>query len=171
MTLVFQYGSNLSSQRLNGEDRLRGDARVCAVAQTINDYELIFDIWSRINGWAAADILEGRGRKIWGVIYEIPDFLIRRETAGARKSLDAIEGEGSNYQRTEISLNDCNGKLIAGPVITYIGQDRRERITTTADYVKHIITGMREHSLPEEYQRYVFSRIRENNLSLSPMLQ
>jgi hypothetical protein len=35
---------------------------------------------------------------VWGVLYEVPDFLIERKTAAAqnRSSLAAIEGEGTN---------------------------------------------------------------------------
>src|SRR6266545_4263178 len=97
----------MSSARLNSETRLKGDAREVGVAFTQDDYELVFDIWSTSEGGrAAADLIEGSGRKIWGVVYEIPDYLIRRETASARqrKSLDAIEGQGSNYQLVEIKL-------------------------------------------------------------------
>jgi hypothetical protein len=48
----------------------------------------------------------GHGRKIWGVIYDIPDYLIPRKTADAkrRKSLDEIEGEGKNYKRVKTKL-------------------------------------------------------------------
>lgn len=39
--------------------------------------------------------------KVWGVVYDIPDYLIGKATAKAhnRKSLDAIEGEGTNYKQ------------------------------------------------------------------------
>ena len=34
MTLVFQYGSNMSVARLNSNDRLDGDAKTIGVART-----------------------------------------------------------------------------------------------------------------------------------------
>jgi hypothetical protein len=88
MALVFQYGSNARSERLNANDRLCGDARPVGIAHTQDYYELDFTVWSKKNKCAAADIVPGSGRKIWGVLYEIPDYLIRRETSGKRKSLD-----------------------------------------------------------------------------------
>ena len=98
MALVFQYGSNLSSERINSDSRLKGDARPVGIAYTEDDFELDFSVWSKGNNCAAADIIPGAGRKIWGVIYEIPDYLIERTSAKERdrKSLDAIEGVDFN---------------------------------------------------------------------------
>jgi cation transport regulator ChaC len=154
MAFIFQYGSNLDSTRLNSPTRLQGDAQVVGKAVTQDDYELTFDIWSISEGGrAAADIISGRGIKIWGVIYEIPDFLIRRETAKAkqRKSLDAIEGEGSNYERTSIKLNWSDGRSVVETVITYIGKAHQPDIKTNQQYVDHILRGIKEHDLPPNY--------------------
>ncbi|TFH37621.1 MAG: gamma-glutamylcyclotransferase [Anaerolineales bacterium] len=166
MALVFQYGSNMSTARLNSRDRLRGDAHAIGIAQTEGEYEFVFDIWSISNNCAAADLLSGNGRRIWGVLYEIPGWLIGRETAAPRKSLDFIEGEGHNYTRQKISLIDANGEPVRGPVITYVGLCHRPRIETSIDYVKHILVGLREHRIPEEYVDYVKNKIVANNPSL-----
>ena len=58
MALVFQYGSNLSSQRLNGNERLRGGARIVGTARTTASYRLDFTVWSPHNQCAAADLVE-----------------------------------------------------------------------------------------------------------------
>src|SRR5438045_3551831 len=97
MALVFQYGSNTSSGRLNSDDRLRGDARDLGLVRTQASFELHFDVWSETNKCAAADIREDSVRQIFGVLYEIPDYLMSRTTSGARKSLDEIEGR--RYER------------------------------------------------------------------------
>src|ERR1043165_4196897 len=102
MAYVFQYGSNTLTSRLNSESRLRGDARSLGAVYAEKDFELDFTVSSITNRCAAADIVPGGGRKIWGVLYESPDYLIRRETSGDRKSLDAIEG--TKYERRRISL-------------------------------------------------------------------
>ena len=62
---------------------------------------------------AAADIVQKPGAKAWGVLYEVPEYLIYRELAFARsrKSLDEIEGEGGNYERKEIMVR----KMSSGP--------------------------------------------------------
>jgi gamma-glutamylcyclotransferase (GGCT)/AIG2-like uncharacterized protein YtfP len=168
MRLVFQYGSNADSQRLNASDRLRGDARQIGIAYTEDDYELDFTVWSDGNHCAAADIVPGSGRKIWGVLYEVPDYLITRETARNRnrKSLDEIEGEGTNYCRTTITLRDPNGSPINAQVITYVVIEKRMGLQTSLEYACHIITGLREHGAPNDYINYVKARIVANNPSL-----
>src|SRR5690348_4165929 len=97
MALVFQYGSNTSSKRLNSAERLRGDAVDLGLVRTRSTFEFGFDMWSDVNGCAAANIRGDAGRKIWGVLYDVPDHLIESTTSGARKSFDAIEGP--RYER------------------------------------------------------------------------
>jgi hypothetical protein len=168
MALVFQYGSNLSSGRINSDSRLKGDARAISVAYTEDDYELNFSVWSRGNNCAAADIIPGSGINIWGVVYEIPDYLIERSSARerGRKSLDAIEGEGSNYKRVTIRVKRPNGISFEEDIITYIGLKRKSGICTSLEYASHIIKGLYEHSIPNEYCDYVKAKIFENNPSL-----
>jgi len=94
MALVFQYGSNCSESEINSVNRLRGDARFVDIAETVEDFEIAFDVRSAGRGCAASDIVRKDGSKVWGVLYEVPDYLIDRETAKARgrKSFDQIEG-------------------------------------------------------------------------------
>jgi hypothetical protein len=100
MAVVFQYGSNMSVRELNSADRLAGDARLIGVARTVEQYDLGFTVWSRRRNCAAADIIPSdTGRSIYGVLYEAPNYLLSRDTANGRRSLDAIEGEGVNYRR------------------------------------------------------------------------
>src|SRR5262245_37072405 len=100
MALVFQYGSNTSSSRLNSPHRIKDDAESIVLAVTVETFELDFTTWSKKNNCAAADLREGLGRRIYGVLYKIPDYLLARETAAPRKSLDGIEGR--NYRRQVI---------------------------------------------------------------------
>ncbi len=78
--------------------------------------------------------------------------------------MDAIEGEGTNYIRENIEVRRADGeKLIA---LTYVVKNRKEGLRTSLAYVKHIIVGLKEHELPGDYCRYVFSRVIENNSQL-----
>jgi hypothetical protein len=169
MALVFQYGSNTHFDRLNANDRLRGDARPVGVACTKDSFELDFDVWSKGNKCAAADLMPGLGRKIWGVLYEIPDYLIHRETSGKRKSLDAIEGEGINYTRREIALTKLDGESIKA--MTYVVRNRISGHKTSLEYASHIVIGLREHNVPSEYIDYVKERIVANNPSLKDSVE
>lgn len=166
MALVFQYGSNTSSERINSNDRLRGDACPVGIAYTEDDFELEFIVWSHRNQCATANIAPSSGRKIWGILYEIPDYLVRRETSGSRRSLDAIEGEGQNYQRTTIALRYPNGLPVEREVITYVARNRRSELRTSLQYARHIIRGLREHNAPDDYIEYVKARVIANNPDL-----
>ena len=168
MAIVFQYGSNMSTSRLNSSNRLCGDAKPIGIAKTIECFELDFTVWSKCNNCAAADIVPVKGRNIWGVLYEIPEKLLSRKTCGDRKSLDAIEGEGTNYLRTEISLINEEGKRLSA--ITYVAKNRNTDLKTSGAYAQHIFDGIEEHQLPQEYRRYVLSRFVKNNSALSQEL-
>ncbi len=152
MALVFQYGSNMSVARLNGKDRLVGAAKPICIARTIEPFDFGFTVLSQLSKCAAADLIPGKpGRSIYGVLYEVPDFLLSRDTARQqnRKSLDAIEGEGTNYVRTMIDLIANDGSEVRA--ITYLVKERRANLQTSLDYVCHILNGLQEHGIPEEY--------------------
>ena len=171
MRLVFQYGSNTSSRRLNSKERLRGEARVVGLAHTVEFFDLDFTVWSRQNGCAAADIVPGAGRAIWGVLYQIPDPLIERHTSGDRNCLDAIESEGRNYVRVSIAVQLADGGRVDGEAITYVARERREGLATSFAYARHILEGLREHEAPSDYVDYVKQRIIRNNAALEPLIR
>ncbi len=165
--LVFQYGSNMSSARLNHSDRLNGDSQVISTSSTVEQFDLAFTVWSRSNKCAAADIVpSGTGRSIYGVLYDIPDYLIGRDTAKeeGRKSLDAIENEGTNYRRTSVNVITPTGDLKTA--MTYVVLNRTYGLVTSKDYAQHIVDGLYEHIFPEEYRRYVMTQIEINNPGL-----
>ncbi|HJX19290.1 MAG TPA: gamma-glutamylcyclotransferase family protein [Acidiferrobacterales bacterium] len=171
MALVFQYGSNMSVARLNGEDRLAGDAKPICVARTVEPFDLMFTVWSKSNNCAAADLVPGKtGRSIYGVVYEVPDFLLSRDTAKQRnrRSLDTIEGEGTNYVRAMIDLIRGDGSTVYA--MTYVVKDRRSDLKTAYAYVRHILLGLKEHNIPNEYCQYVRSKVIENNSDLENAL-
>jgi hypothetical protein len=163
MALVFQYGSNCSEIQINSKDRLCGDAKFVGIAETIDDYQLAFDVWSKNRGCAASDIVEIPGNKVWGVLYEVPDFLIERNAAKkhGRKSLDAIEGEGANYKRETIALRRDNGQLLTA--LTYRVRDPKPDLRTNLEYVGYIVKGLREHRVREEYITSVKKLAATNN--------
>lgn len=162
----------MSSTRINGDDRLKGDAKFISVCQTVEPHVFAFTVWSKKNRCAAADILHAaQGRAIYGVLYEIPDYLMTKATARVknRTSLDEIEGQGTNYVQQIIRVVDPNGRESAA--ITYVVKNRCDGLKTSIDYVTHILRGLQEHHFPEEYCRYIVSRVLENNSLLSEELQ
>lgn len=164
MALVFQYGSNTSSVRLNGPKRLRGYAKSLGLAYTVGQYHLGFTVWSNTNNCAAADLVRAPGRKAWGVIYEIPDNLLSRDSAGDRKSLDAIEGP--RYRRRKIRVCRANMPYAPLTVWTYTVTTKQKGLRTSREYANHILTGLREHKAPADYIEQVKSRVLKNNPDL-----
>jgi gamma-glutamylcyclotransferase len=151
MALVFQYGSNCLQSQINAEDRLCADAKFIDIAETVDDFQLAFDVWSKHRKCAASDIIVSPGSKVWGVLYEVPDFLIERKTAAAqnRKSLDAIEGEGANYKRETIAVRRDNQQAV--DALTYRVIDPKPGLKTSVEYIGYIVRGLREHGVPEPY--------------------
>jgi gamma-glutamylcyclotransferase (GGCT)/AIG2-like uncharacterized protein YtfP len=164
MTLVFQYGSNTSTARLNSATRLQGAARSLGLAQTLEPYELAFTHWSQRDGYAAADLQPDTGRRIYGVLYEIPEERVFRDRGGDRMTLDRIEGEGRNYRRTRIQVTLAGEQRRCW---TYLVIEPRADIRTVTRYVKHIVDGLREHDAPAEYLCYVKERVLQNNPDLA----
>lgn len=163
MTLVFQYGSNCLDSEINSETRLRGDARFVDIAETVEDFELAFDVQSKNRGCAASDIVRKPGSKVWGVLYDVPDYLVDRETVKAcgRRSFDEIEGRGKNYKRETIMVRRANGKIALA--LTYTVECPKPGLKTNIDYVCHIVRGLREHRVPDEYIAKVKAIASANN--------
>ena len=168
MALVFQYGSNLSTTRLNGPDRLNGGARVLGVAQTVERFHLDFTVWSHHNNCAAADLLaDVTGRSIYGVVYEILDSLVFGYHD--HMTLDRIEHEGTSYRRQQIAVR-VKGAEKPIFVWTYRVIHPRVGLKTELDYVRHLLIGMEEHDFPSGYQAYVIQRILSNHSQLEQSL-
>jgi cation transport regulator ChaC len=166
-TLVFQYGSNCLDSEINSRSRLCGDAKFVGIAETVEDFELAFDVQSVGRGCAASDIVRKQGGKVWGVLYEVPDYLVHRNTARARgrKSLDAIEGEGKNYKRETIKVRLQRGEIV--PALTYTVKDPKPGLKTNIGYLRRIVCGLREHRVEDEYIAKVKSIAAANNSDIA----
>jgi gamma-glutamylcyclotransferase (GGCT)/AIG2-like uncharacterized protein YtfP len=147
--LLFQYGSNCLESEINSIDCLCRDARFIAIAQTVDDYEIAFDVFSKGRGCAAANIVRKAGTKVWGALYEIPEHLLSRETSGARKSLDAIEGR--SYAREKIEIRRQVVDEQAWLAWTYIVKKPTSGLKTGFDYVRLIVHGLRSRGVPGDY--------------------
>lgn len=114
--------------------------------------------------------MTGQGRKIWGVLYEIPDELIDRNTSGNRKSLDAIEGR--KYERRTIRVVRADGTPVE-KVITYVVKpdERANDIQTSVEYCSHILNGLRQHDVPNDYIEYVKRQMIANNQNLQVCIE
>jgi AIG2 family protein len=161
MPLVFEYGSNCSKGRLNSPNRLNGHAEDRGRAQTIEDFDIVFDSYSQTNGCATSDLAPTPGRKVWGVLYEIPDQLIRGRGKKDQKTLEEIKEFQYEEKRIRVLDNNRNEH----EVITFLVSDRARRtgLPTSAAYVSWIIYGLRDHGVPEDYITHVLRVAIETN--------
>lgn len=153
MPLVFQYGSNATAGRLNGRKRLAGRATVVGRAQTVDEFDISFDVYSQTNGCAASDLVETKGRWAWGILYEVAEGDLRGRRSDGRKTLAQIEGE--RYEEKTIRVRDQNGDEHDAVTFVVKVADRREGLATSAAYVSWIVYGLRDHGVPEDYLEHV----------------
>jgi hypothetical protein len=158
MPHIFQYGSNCSAKRLNRPDRLDGAAVVAGCAQTVDEYEIAFDVWSGVNQCAAADLIRaaGSGRRAWGVLYQTTDAGLAR----------LREVEGPAYEEKAVCVRNLAGEIKEATTFLVKSGKRRRGLWTSAKYVSYIVAGLREHKAPEEYTQHVLDvAIRTNEVA------
>lgn len=162
MAIIFQYGSNTDTARLNADDRLKGQARCIGLASTVEPHEFRLGVPSD-KYQCTATIEPGGGESVWGVLYEIPDHLVKRDTKTPRrwKSLDEIEAEGRNTRRITIRVRKVHGEEV--PAITYVGIKTQKGLRTKVEYASHILRGLISNGAPAEYIHRVRDVIIENN--------
>lgn len=153
MPFVFQFGSNCTSGRINGPNRLNGSAKALGSAQTVEDFDIAFDVVSKTNGCAASDLIQKPGRKAWGVLYEVSEDGLKR--------LKDIEG--LRYEEKPIIVVDQQGKEHEARTFVVREEKRRQDLATSAAYVSWIIYGLRDHSVPEDWIAHVVDVAVETN--------
>jgi gamma-glutamylcyclotransferase len=147
MHIIFQYGSNCDADRL----RCRlGDIRDCGRARSVREYELAFNKPSRKNNCAAADLLpsKGSGSRAWGVLYDVSNDRFQR--------LKDIEGP--SYEPIEIDVINQAGEGVNAKTFFVKAEGRKKGLSTSADYVGHIVSGLRKHNVPEEYVQHIIAQ-------------
>ncbi len=152
MPLVFQYGSNCSRLRL--ESRLKERVEDLGRALTVEEFEIAFNKRRQESGSAAADLVKPRkGKRIWGVLYEV--------SKAGFKRLKVIEGP--SYRPKNIVVEDSTGVVRTAKTFRVKRDARRRSLWTTAEYVSYIVNGLRAHEVPEEYVQHVLKNAIETN--------
>ena len=156
MPLIFQYGSNCDTSEINNPERLDGRATDLGRARTTEEFEFAFTKWSLNRNCAAVDIVgPAKGRQhIWGVLLEISgNDLV--------KLAEVIEGP--SYEPLEVRVEDASGKIKAATTFVVKRDRRRKGLWTSAEYVRHIVSGLRSHGVPEDHVQYVIATAIETN--------
>lgn len=129
------------------------------LAETIDCYDLVFNVWSSGQQCAVANLLKG-SHTIYGALYEVANHRVLRALKQGSRTLDEIEGEGKTYERVPICVIFGEKRIEA---LTYLG--KRSSFTncgTTSKYTNHIVSGLEELGAPAPYVEYVKGCIAEN---------
>ncbi|MEW9614405.1 gamma-glutamylcyclotransferase family protein [Shinella sp. S4-D37] len=137
----FAYGSNMLEERLRQRSP---SARATAVAR-LEGWTLSFHKRSKDgSGKASIAPSEEQDATVYGVLYELDSSDL--------EALDRFEGYGSGYDRRSIDVTIITtGETVTA--MTYLASE--EAIDPSLSpydwYLKLIIAGAKEHSLPESY--------------------
>ena len=132
----FAYASNMNRAQMKSrageilEERLG----------RLENYELAFNKKVR-GGSAGANIRPAAGKSVEGVLYKINESAFR--------NLDRFEGAPVHYRRIEVTVRDRDGRTIAAQA--FIATKVEKGLRPAAHYLKTILEGAAEHSLPTEY--------------------
>ncbi len=136
MTLYFAYGSNLDLRQMR---RRCPGSEVVGRARLL-DYRLGFTRYSTKRKGGVADIVPEPGAEVWGALYNVD--------AAGMASLDEFEGVPRAYRRIDVRVfDDAEAELEA---VAYFANKTGE-FAPGRHYLGLIITGSRDHGLPDDY--------------------
>jgi len=165
MVLVFQYGSNATPARLLGPKRLNGNGRVVGPAETVEEFDIAFDVHSQTNRCAASNLIRTPGHRAWGVLYEVADDFVRGTRPDGQRTLSGIEGP--SYEEKEIMVRPPGGEPVKAVTFLVRSERRTAGLWTGAWYVSWIVYGLREQKVPEIYLAHVIQVALEANRQAS----
>ena len=135
-TLYFAYGSNLDLRQM----RRRCPGSTVVGRARLPDYRLGFTRYATKRKGGVADIVPEPGAEVWGALYDVDD--------AGMASLDEFEGVPRAYRRIDVVVLDDEGNELEA--IAYFANKTGE-FAPGREYLGLIITGSRDHKLPDEY--------------------
>lgn len=165
---LFQYGSNCDEERLNGPQRLGGAATNPVLVETVDEYDLAFNVWSKTNNCAATDLVQalGSGKHAVGVMYTVPADRIRGPHFQGKKTMTEIEGP--SYEERPIRVRTGDGKIHETITFLVKADARTAGLSTSGEYVGHIVKGLRARGAPDTYIERVLVNAIETNKRANP---
>jgi hypothetical protein len=136
MAYYFAYGARMSSSHM-----LQTSPNARAVgAASLAGHRLEFNVRSRDLGGGAANAIPDRDRRLWGVLWEVPDD----ELTG----FDSFRGEAkSDTHGIDVEVQGPDGPVTARTMI--LASDAGF-VRPTDAYLNLLHAGARAHGLPDE---------------------
>ena len=138
----FAYGSNMDVKRL--EERLGRAVTVKAAGRLQRDALRFNKVASGNPREGYANIVEGLGEEVWGVVYEV--------TEEDLEQLNVYEGvAGGHYYRKKVSVELEDGTVVEA--VTYVAFPERveEGLKPRREYLEHLLAA--RDILPDWYVR------------------
>jgi gamma-glutamylcyclotransferase len=132
----FAYASNMNRDQM----RSRAGEILEERLARLDNYELAFNKKVR-GGTAGANIRPAPGKYVEGVLYKINESAFR--------NLDRFEGVPVHYRRIQVEVRDREGRSVAAQA--FIATKVEKGLRPATHYLKTILDGAAEHSLPDDY--------------------
>ena len=124
----FAYGSNLDLVQM----KIRCPSSELISKGSLPDYRLTFNRYSSGWGGGVADVIQGKGSEVWGLVFELSNSDLKR--------LDSYEGcyndQTSLYERWKAVINTPKGQI--SDVWVYTVVEKQKFVQPTLEYLQII---------------------------------
>lgn len=131
--IYFAYGSNIKKEQMNE----RNVVIYKSYKGFIKDYKLEFNKQSK-DGSSKANIIKVIGKIVWGICFEL-------DTDG----FENLKKYEKGYEELEVAVYNENQEILF-TAKTFISNKICVKLPTN-EYLQRIITGAKQHKLPEDY--------------------
>ena len=145
----FAYGSNLDLPQM----KRRCPSSKLISKGSLSGYRLTFNRFSSGWGGGVADVIQEKGSKVWGLVFEISDTDLER--------LDRYEGYHKDwtslYERWQAIIETPNG--LVSDVWVYTVVEKQKFVKPTIEYLQIIKDAAVKWNFPKAYllEAYVYS--------------
>jgi len=124
----FAYGSNLDLAQM----KIRCPSSELISKGSLSDYRLTFNRYSSGWGGGVADVIQGKGSEVWGLVFELSNSDLKR--------LDSYEGcyndQTSLYERWKAVIDTTDGQV--HDVWVYTVVEKQKFVQPTLEYLQII---------------------------------
>jgi gamma-glutamylcyclotransferase len=136
----FAYGSNMLTERLT---RRASGARCLGTARALGRRLAFHKRSSDGSGKCDIPLTGNNSDVVYGVLFDVPD--------SRRPALDEREGVGYGYEASPIEVLESDSSPILAIAYLATADDVDPRLVPYDWYHRLVVTGMRQHQLPDDY--------------------